>query len=290
MVVKVLCAIRPAEAACRNDGDFYPNERAKKSSYYSIMKFFRRIRQELLSEGQTVKYLRYALGEIVLVVLGILIALQINNWNQARKDNAVLKEYLVKIKSHTHEDMRMLDTISKYRSQLAELCKKARIRILDKTEQEDLMLFMTCGLAFADYYFKPNTGGYEALKSSRYFGKINNTLLDSLLTKYHGLVRDIAENERSYNEFAVYQESYLSTQFDRSLILASAFMSQDSLRLRATPQEEYFKVFAEYTASAPYRNVISLAAFQIETMVFQYRQLQQIGGEVIREIEDYDKK
>ena len=49
------------------------------------MKFFRRIRQNLLSEGKTGKYLKYAIGEILLVVIGILIALQINNWNEGRK-------------------------------------------------------------------------------------------------------------------------------------------------------------------------------------------------------------
>jgi hypothetical protein len=249
-----------------------------------MIKFFRKIRQTLLSEGRIVQYFKYAIGEIVLVVIGILIALQINNWNQARKDDKILKEYLVKIKSHTIEDLRLLDTISMYRTQLAGLCKKARVRILDKTEDEDLFLFMSCGVAFADYYFKPNTGGYEALKNSSYFGKINNTTLDSLLTKYHSLVGDIAENERSYNEYVVYQEAYLSTRFDRSLILASAFLPPDSLNLRATPQSEYFEVFAEYTATAPYRNVISLAAFQLEAMVYQYNQLKDVGQEVIKEI------
>lgn len=46
-----------------------------------MMKFFRQIRRNSLSEGETVKYLKYAIGEIILVVIGILIALQINNWN-----------------------------------------------------------------------------------------------------------------------------------------------------------------------------------------------------------------
>ena len=50
-----------------------------------MIKFFRKIRQKLLSEGKTGKYLKYAIGEIVLVVIGILIALQINNWNENRK-------------------------------------------------------------------------------------------------------------------------------------------------------------------------------------------------------------
>ena len=248
------------------------------------MKIFRKIREKLISGNKFSKYLMYAIGEIILVVIGILIALQINNWNQARKDDRALKEYLVKIKSHTIEDLRQLDTLIKYRTQLVGQCKKARIRILDKTEDEDLFLFMSCGVAFVDYYFKSNTGGYDALKNSTYFGKINNTPLDSLLTRYHGIVADIAENEKSYNEYVVNQEDYLSTQFDRSLILASAFLPQDSLIIRATPQSEYYEAFAEYTASASYRNVISLAAFQLDAMVYQYGELKGAGQGVIREI------
>jgi len=51
-----------------------------------MIKFFRNIRQQLLSQNKLSKYLLYAIGEIVLVVIGILIALSINNWNEQRKD------------------------------------------------------------------------------------------------------------------------------------------------------------------------------------------------------------
>lgn len=60
-----------------------------------MIKFFRHIRQRLLKEGKTTRYLTYALGEIILVVIGILIALSINNWNQnrieAKKEGAYLE-------------------------------------------------------------------------------------------------------------------------------------------------------------------------------------------------------
>lgn len=52
-----------------------------------MIKFFRKIRRQLLTENKFSKYLTYAVGEIVLVVIGILIALQINNWNEGRKNN-----------------------------------------------------------------------------------------------------------------------------------------------------------------------------------------------------------
>jgi hypothetical protein len=50
-----------------------------------MIKFFRKIRQNMLSEGKIVKYFKYAIGEIVLVMIGILLALQVNNWNENRK-------------------------------------------------------------------------------------------------------------------------------------------------------------------------------------------------------------
>lgn len=250
-----------------------------------MIRFFRQIRFKLMSENKTSMYLKYALGEIVLVVLGILIALQINNWNEARKEDKALKEYLVKIRSHTSEDLEKLDQISAGRGLMAENCKKARKLILDKTEGQNPYVLMSAAVAFADFYFKPNTGGYDALKSSAYFGKINNTPLDSLLSRYHNLVAEIFQNEKSYNEYVVFQEANLDTKFDRSLILASAFMSPDSLRLRATPQSEYNQAFQEFFATPAYRNVISLAAWNFDTMIDQYNQLKDAGQTVIREID-----
>ncbi len=112
------------------------------------------------------KYLKYAIGEIVLVVIGILIALQINNWNETKKENNILNDYLVKIKSHTKEDLRQLDSISKGRKRIADICKKARVAMLTHTEEEHIYTLMMSGTAFADFFFKPKTDGYESLKNS----------------------------------------------------------------------------------------------------------------------------
>ena len=56
-----------------------------------MIKFFRKIRYDLMEINKTGKYLKYAIGEIVLVVIGILIALSINNWNESRKQEQNLK-------------------------------------------------------------------------------------------------------------------------------------------------------------------------------------------------------
>ncbi len=64
-----------------------------------MIKFFRHIRQNLIMENKTSKYFKYAIGEIVLVVIGILIALSINNWNEQRKNSSIEKETLISLKS-----------------------------------------------------------------------------------------------------------------------------------------------------------------------------------------------
>jgi len=76
-----------------------------------MIKLFNNIRQKLVAEGKTTNYLKYAIGEIVLVVVGILIALQINNWNENRKDIKLAKEYLSGIKVDLKKDVTLIDSL-----------------------------------------------------------------------------------------------------------------------------------------------------------------------------------
>ncbi|UCE95119.1 MAG: hypothetical protein JSV73_09240 [Flavobacteriaceae bacterium] len=74
-----------------------------------MLHFFRKIRRELLAKSQFFKYLKYAVGEIVLVVLGILIALSINNWNERNKERRVEDEYLERISLDIQKDIDYLE-------------------------------------------------------------------------------------------------------------------------------------------------------------------------------------
>ncbi|MFT6795818.1 MAG: hypothetical protein ACJART_000956, partial [Maribacter sp.] len=81
-----------------------------------MIKFFRKIRQNLLSEGKTSKYFKYAIGEIILVVIGILIALQINNWNENQKakklEQVVLKNLAQENKANLVSLNQLMTTVS----------------------------------------------------------------------------------------------------------------------------------------------------------------------------------
>jgi len=70
-----------------------------------MIKFFRKIRYDLMEKNKKGKYLKYAIGEIVLVVVGILIALQINNWNEKKNNQTQAKEHLETIKLNLKDDI-----------------------------------------------------------------------------------------------------------------------------------------------------------------------------------------
>lgn len=74
-----------------------------------MIRIFRNIRQTLAAEHNVAKYLRYALGEIVLVVIGILVALQVNNWNEQRKQRANELHYLTNLKADLNLNIAEID-------------------------------------------------------------------------------------------------------------------------------------------------------------------------------------
>ena len=78
-----------------------------------MIKFFRKIRYDLMEKNKTGKYFKYAIGEIVLVVIGILIALSINNWNESRKNKARLITNIQSIAKDIKSDKFQLGKIIK---------------------------------------------------------------------------------------------------------------------------------------------------------------------------------
>lgn len=76
---------------------------------YFMLTFFRRIRNGLLGEGAATRYLLYALGEILLVMIGILLALQVNNWNEERKEMKQGQEYVLEIYDDLQNEVQKLE-------------------------------------------------------------------------------------------------------------------------------------------------------------------------------------
>ena len=99
-----------------------------------MIKLFRKIRQNLLSEGKTGKYLKYAIGEIILVVIGILIALQINNWNEEQKQIAYQKNQLSNLQTEINAMKAFLNTQIGY-FELALIGNRAYLEIAESNNK-----------------------------------------------------------------------------------------------------------------------------------------------------------
>ena len=148
-----------------------------------MIKFFRKIRQNLLSENKFSKYLIYAIGEIVLVVIGILIALSISNWNEREKLKVEEIKFLKNFKQSLNEDIKYNDfRFDKYMS------NKESISILLNHLEQDLPYHDSLNYHFANttqtWIPKINTEVFEALKSNDLNLISNDDLRDGLVSYY----------------------------------------------------------------------------------------------------------
>lgn len=130
------------------------------------MKFFRKIRQHLIGTGETKKYLLYAIGEILIVVIGILFALQLNNWNSSRiKRQDEVKSYL-NIKRQIIEDVKEINKaigINNYFSSQFEY-GSAIITSNDRSKIDTLAIITMNLSQFSDFNRSGNI--YETLVNS----------------------------------------------------------------------------------------------------------------------------
>ncbi|MGB5359892.1 DUF6090 family protein [Eudoraea sp.] len=148
-----------------------------------MIKLFRNTRKQLLTENKFTKYLFYALGEIILVVIGILIALQINNWNNRRIEKEEEKKSYRNIKRQIEDDRDELTKEKALNNYLSATYKYANkiIRAQDYTKSDSLAL-MAMGLSqYSDF----NSSGtiYETLVNSGNLKLLKNDEITSLIQK-----------------------------------------------------------------------------------------------------------
>ncbi len=165
-----------------------------------MIKFFRKIRQKLLSENKFSKYLIYAIGEIVLVVIGILIALQINNWNENRKSSKIRNNYYKQVLQDLAKDTIYINrynifldsSLSKYQNYLEKLPEAESIN-------DVLPLIGTLDSEFG--YINFNTNTIKSLISTGDIklmpDKIRNSLLD-LKTNQDVIIKTTSGNNDVY--------------------------------------------------------------------------------------------
>ncbi|GAA4280367.1 DUF6090 family protein [Gaetbulibacter aestuarii] len=159
-----------------------------------MIKFFRNIRQKLLKENKTTGYFKYAIGEIVLVVIGILIALNINNWNENLKDQVKKEKLMNALEVEFRVNLIQLDTVLSYDNKVLKSTQDF-LKITGSTDIDTLaMPGMFQNLSWK-WTFDPLNGALRSGISSGDIHLIKNDLLVKLLFGWEDVVSDARENE-----------------------------------------------------------------------------------------------
>ncbi len=170
-----------------------------------MIKFFRKIRQNLLMENKTGKYFKYAIGEIVLVVIGILIALSINNWNENRKERAKEVNYLKNLKVDLQNEVLNCEKFVTYHFKKAQVCSKLVNGEVPQSIEDVQIYTDNYELIFMWKDFVPNNNTFKELLSSGNLSLIRNDAIKNRLLELENLYASIASSEyhmrREYEEY-----------------------------------------------------------------------------------------
>ena len=174
-----------------------------------MIKFFRKIRQDLLSEGKTGKYLKYAFGEVVLVVIGILIALQINNWNQLKQYKSELSSHLnTTLENITDDEIQLMELIE-FREKIAVTSKKiinAQINNENLDIRESMAAFTNVTL---EKRFDRYRSGFDQLEKAQLYQSNDLKELRELIAEYDKIIEEITFWEFRFNSFTEEMEKEL---------------------------------------------------------------------------------
>jgi len=251
-----------------------------------MIKFFRKIRQNLLSEGKTGKYFKYAIGEIILVVIGILIALQINNWNEKRKLRNTELTYINNIK----RDLKLSITeINQFINRRNSLINSANI-VLDHFNGKPVADWNSFNKHIVDiytwqsFYLIDNT--YQELKNSGNFAIISNDSIKNELLNLDLLFKKLKTSENHWRNDA--EQTLHPGSYEKHDISS---MSRNYLFQKSSGKMGAFGNLTEETFGAMFsdqkqKNGFAFASMNFEVMNGTFSQMNKKCEEIISLIDN----
>ena len=188
-----------------------------------MIKLFRNIRKKLLEQGKTANYLKYAIGEIVLVVIGILIALQINTWNENRKASIVEDNFFKNVLIDLKKDEEKLTYYNKFYS--------SRISYLDTlltyVRNPNIIMGIDKFGMYTEplFYASDPTNNATTFESAKTSGAFNNFKEKELLKDLSQYYADFPLIEQSFSSVL----RFIENQFEPLMyILPESYMTDET--------------------------------------------------------------
>lgn len=248
-------------------------------------RIFSSLRRRLLTENRFTHYLGYAAGEIVLVVIGILIALQINNWNDARKDRARELDYLHNIREDVAGNIEQMNAYLKTRDE--EIAAAQRILThYNGTPITDASAFNADSISIYNwkrFYLGDNT--YQELIGSGNFALLSNPKIKDGLLDIEAMYRKLKGEEDHFrfdSETLLYKPLYVTTDVDPMMQDYSFRMShgQQGQSNALRPQD-----FDPLLHSLEAKNGFWMAILEFSTMNEQMTDMRTRSRELLAEID-----
>lgn len=256
-----------------------------------MIKFFRHIRQNMIKENRFSKYLLYAVGEILLVVIGILIALQINNWNELRKERMQETKFLSGLKADLQVDLESLDEMKTLRTTKV-VCSNMLLHPQQMVTRQQLRRVDSLIWSVLGWVrFVPRTNTFDELINSGNLNIISNDSIKSMLLN----LKEDHQTDEIYTEHMRREfDNYL---YDRHSALreggrfidAERTFAADSLVRREVSDEELV-VLAKETAlflnDKQVRNGLRLASSNNHGLLGLYKRMEIKMHRLIAMIDD----
>lgn len=252
-----------------------------------MIKFFKHIRKALMEEGKFNKYLLYAIGEIILVVIGILIALQINNWNEIRLQRNEESDYLDDLKI---EFTRNLSRLVELREQNNSHLENA-LKIANYVENGDLTLseseFNIClfNSLLPEVQYRPSPGILNEILNSGKLGIISNTDLRTKLSAWEGVILKVRfqEDEHNLTRLKLLDKIYTDGNFRGGYLVTD----YDLFALNPKTSDVYNR---DLSQTQEFDNLLSVFYLTGKFLNDSYYQELKTNIEDILELIEYEKK
>ena len=247
-----------------------------------MIKFFRKIRQKLLSENKFSKYFIYAIGEIILVVIGILIALQVNNWNEERKSNIETNKIREELNAEFYNNRIVLN------ERIKDLkIANSNVRIVlslinkEKTKLQDVNIdsILSKSLKYGNY--NPANNTINELISSGKLGLIKNNSIKENLFNWLQLIEDADEDFKNQDlQATTLLIPYLYKNVSMKNLNTYNNMGVDERS--ELINDSYYKVFNDLE----FENLYQGKLFWNSIMLNHYKELDTLALEIIKRTEN----
>lgn len=261
-----------------------------------MINFLRGVRQQSLNENSSDsgqrkgKYAFYAVGEIVLVVIGILIAMQINNWNYQKKERDIELRYLSNIKKDLSINIQEIEKFLEIRTESMDNAKTILghfegIPITDAAEFNEMAISM---YDWKRFYQNNNT--FQELTFSGNLRLISNEAIKTLLFNIESIykVNTAEEDHFRYDTEALIYEPLYQLMDLKALVESSGFPLTNDDGVKSAPITP--DIYKDYLTNIKAKNGFAMAALEFYVMNKQLKQMKQMSEELIELIDEEIEK